>query len=151
MATRVTMADQDRIRAWAAPLMGVAAVDLAQDMVLIGVLRDDEIVGAVGFNAFYGSQCEIHVASNGRRNWINKAVLRAVSRYAFAHRNLRRLNAIVPVWNRDAHILALRFGGIPEGYLRKAAVDGGDAAMYGILREDCPYFLRLHKGGTSHG
>lgn len=140
MSLKVTMQDQTRLRTWAAPYMGVTAEELASDMVLMGVLRDGEPIAAVGFNAFYGDQAAIHVASNGRRDWINRAVLRMVFGYAFSFRNLRRLNLLVPVWNRDAQILALKSGGLPEGYMRKAASDGSDAALFGILREDCPYF-----------
>lgn len=140
MPTMVTMTDQPRLRAWAAPYMGVTADELSTDMVLLGVVRDGKIIGAVGFNAFYGDQAAIHVASNGQRTWINKLVLRAVFGYAFQHRNVRRLNLIVPVWNRDAQILALKSGGLPEGYMRKAAGDGSDAVIFGILREECPYF-----------
>lgn len=149
MPLRVTMSDQPRLRAWAAPHFGVGHDEVAPDMVLIGVLRGDEIVGAVGFNAFYGDQAAIHVASNGRRDWISKLVLKAVFGYAFSHRNVRRLNLVVPVWNRDAQILALKSGGVPEGYLRKASADGRDAVLFGILREDCPFFLRFH--GVSDG
>lgn len=150
MALRVSMQDQDGIAAWAAPRMGLADGDrLPDDMIMLGIYRDDDLVGAVGFNAFYGDYASIHVASDGKRNWLNRKILRAVFGYPFQFRNLRRLNLVTARWNRDAQILALKCGGIPEGYMRKANGNGEDAVIFGILREECPYFSFFD--GGHHG
>lgn len=144
MSLHLSMRDQDSLRQFAAPHFGIPVETLADDMILIGVLQGENIIAAVGFNGFYGSSADIHIASNGRRAWLNRRIIKAIACYAFLHRNLKRLNAVLPVWNRDAQIFAIKIGGVPEGYMRKAAEDGGDAVMIGILREDCPFLLSAH-------
>ncbi len=137
MAVVATLRDQQRLRDWAAPRMGVER--LADDMVVMGILNGDVVVAAVGFNAFYDGAASLHVASDGGRRWLTKRTLRAIFGYAFGYRGLRRLNLIVAASNKAPQILALKCGGVPEGYLRRAAPDGSDAVIYGILHDECPW------------
>lgn len=136
----LTMNDQETLRAWAAPRMGVAS--LASDMVLIGIMDGNEIVATVGFNADCGTMGDIHVASNGSRRWVNRRILRIVFAYAFDHRGWKRLNLVVPVWNKETQILAIKSGGVPEGFVRQAGPNGEDEILFGILADECLWWKR---------
>ena len=150
MSLTVTMENQPEIRAWSAPIMGVE--DLANDMVMIGVKdRDGNLGAAIGFNAFYGNTASIHVASNNARRWLDKSVLRAVFGYAFIHLKIERLNLYVPPWNKEAQILALKIGGVPEGYMREADGPGQDMVIYGILKRECPWVPAIREMEQADG
>lgn len=135
----LTMADQPRLLAWAAPRMGVAEGRMPSETVAIGVL--DRATGAIeaviALNAFYGAGASLHIASDGGRRWLSRKVLAAVFGYAFSFRGLRRLSLLVSVANVPPQVLALKLGFRIEGVARCAAQDGRDGVLFGMLAEDC--------------
>lgn len=97
----------------------------------------DEILAVILFNAHYGHFLSMHIASNGAKRWVSRFAARAVFGYAFEHKGVTRINAVVPAWNVPVQILCLKFGFRIEGTMRCGADDGSDAILFGMLRQEC--------------
>lgn len=138
---RVTMNDQERLLRWAEPRMGVPAGMLPPESLALGVLResDGSIEAVIVLNAFYSRQCAMHIASDGRRRWLTRGVLRAVFGYVFEFRDMIRAHAIIPTWNRRALAFVLHLGFLPEGTAKCGADDGSDGVLFGMTRDTCPW------------
>lgn len=135
---RVTMQNQKDLIAWAEPRMGVDAGFAPSETIALGVVDDaGEIQAVIWFNAFYGNQGSLHIASNGRKRWATRSVLGIVFSYAFHHLRLARLEFRVSVNNIQVQILALKTGLRIEGVARCGANDGSDAIVLGMLVQDC--------------
>lgn len=135
---RVTMQNQKVLIRWSEPLMGVAPGFAPPETIALGVLDDDDNIHAViWFNAFYSSQASLHVASNGKRKWATRRVLRTVFAFAFHHLSLNRLNFVVSARNVPVQVLALKVGLRIEGVARCGANDGTDGILFGMLAHEC--------------
>jgi hypothetical protein len=135
---RVTMQNQKDLIAWAEPRMGVEAGHMPPETRALGVLDDQGRIHAViCFNAFYGNQASLHVASNGRKLWATRKVFQVVFGYAFHHLGLKRLEFRVSCKNVPVQILALKTGLRIEGVARCGANDGEDGIVFGMLAQEC--------------
>lgn len=136
----VTMRDQERLIRWAEPIIGVEPGRMPSETVALGVIDEaDDLQAVICFNAFYSDYASLHLASNGRRRWLSRKVLRVVFGYAFEFRKLRRLNFVVSVNNIPVQVLALKLGLRIEGCTRCGANDGSDGILFGMLAEECPW------------
>ena len=135
---RVTMQNQKDLIAWAEPRMGVEAGRAPPETVALGVVDDaGQIHAVIWFNAFYGSQASLHIATNGRKRWATRRVMGIVFSYAFDHLNLKRLEFRVSANNIPVQILAIKTGLRIEGVARCGANDGSDGIVFGMLAQDC--------------
>ncbi|SEP09886.1 hypothetical protein SAMN02799625_04671 [Methylobacterium sp. UNC300MFChir4.1] len=75
----------------------------------------------------------------GMRGAMSRAVLRAVSHWAFGMLGLRRAVARVPVERTDLAELLRRAGFRHEGTARDALGDGVDAAVWVMTARTCPW------------
>lgn len=103
---------------------------------VFGIGRDGVIVGAVMFTRFADGDVEMTCA--GEPGWTNRSSLRLIFSYPFGQLKCRRVTAIVHERNGTMRDYCERMGFTLEGVKRKA-LDGADAYIFGLLREDCKW------------
>ncbi len=113
---------------------------------IANVSPEGKIRGVVGFDAWNGASCEMHVAGEG--NWVTRELLRAVFDYAFNVAGLNVLIGMVPSTNAralrfDKHVGFEEVGRIRDG------VPGGDLVILQLRRENCRY-LETEHGPQTH-
>lgn len=68
---------------------------------------------------------------------LTRRFLRVIFWYPFEQLKVRRLTAMVEEWNTKSRLFCEHVGFRVEGRLRKAAANGGDVIVMGLLREEC--------------
>lgn len=141
---RVTMHDQKAMIAWAEPRMGLIHGSAPSETRALGVYDDKpELQAVIWFNAFYGRQGSLHIASNGGKRWATRRVFQMVFCYAFDRLpgalSLDRLEFRTSTNNVPAQILAIKTGLKIEGVAKCGAEDGSDAIIFGMLAKDCQW------------
>lgn len=121
---------------WAQQAMG--GVKLAPDAKTIAAVKGDEILAVVCYDTFTEFDCHMHIASNGSRRWISRALLREAFAYPFIQCGLRRITGLVAASNQDAMRFDLHLGFRIEGLCREGAPDG-DLFILGMLRRECRF------------
>lgn len=121
---------------WAQRVMG--SVRLAPDAKTIAAVKDGEILAVVCYDTFTEFDCHMHIASNGSRRWISRALLREAFAYPFIQCGLRRVTGLVAASNQDAMRFDLHLGFRIEGLCREGAPDG-DLFILGMLRRECRF------------
>lgn len=141
---RVTINREAEALEWAASRVGSIAsaerggATWAADSQALAVIDEADQIRAVAvMNYFQASQCVCHIASDGTKAWVNAHTLSQLFTYPFCVLNLRRLSGYTPAANQTAYQFALRLGFIHEGVQRRAAPDGDDLLVTGMLREEC--------------
>ncbi len=129
------------------PKIGISADDVPDETLALGI-RDDqgEVHACVYFNGFYDDHAALHLASNGRKRWLTRRVIRTVFAYAFHHLGLKRLEMRVAADNIPVQVLALKLGLRIEGVARCGAVGGKDGIMFAMLAHECPWVTDLMQG-----
>lgn len=105
----------------------------------IGILNDGELCAVVYFDRFDEVSTDMHITTDGRKNWASRDILAGIFAYPFLQLGLRRINALIPANNKAALKNAINAGFIPEGMMRFGAADGGHLSILGMLREECPW------------
>lgn len=121
---------------WAQRTLG--GIRLARDAKTIAAVRDGEILAVVCYDTFTEFDCHMHIASNGSRRWISRALLREAFAYPFIQCGLRRVTGLVAASNKDAMRFDLHLGFRIEGLCREGAPDG-DLFILGMLRRECRF------------
>lgn len=121
---------------WAQRVMG--GIRLARDAKTIAAVKGDEILAVVCYDTFTEFDCHMHIASNGSRRWISRALLREAFAYPFIQCGLRRITGLVAASNKDAMRFDLHLGFRIEGLCREGAPDG-DLFILGMLRRECRF------------
>lgn len=146
----VVYGDDQRYIEWAAERIGAA---FRADAKAIGLCRTDDtgepggerdsqgrrIIASVVFDGFSDTDCNIHVASDGSRLWLNREYLTRCFSFPFIQCGFRRVTGLVPADNTDALRFDLHLGFRLEGRCREAMPDGSDVLVLGLLRRDCRY------------
>lgn len=105
----------------------------------IGLESDGRLAAGVLFDNKWDASIQMHVASDGSRQWMTPALLAACFGYAF---NQEKVNLIVGLVRAD-NVMARRFdehlGFKKRGQLPLACTDGTDLIVYGMLRSECRY------------
>lgn len=112
--------------------------------VTFGVVRDDVLICGVVYNNFRGTDIEVTVVSATPRS-CTRAVLRGVFWYPFNQLRVTRLTARTAVTNWRARTSLCRLGFQQEGVMRRGLHTGADAAIYGMLREECRWIEAKHR------
>ena len=134
MAT-LTYDNPERLIAWAAECIGF---EPRQDVKAIGWTDGDTLKAVTLYDGFSECDCNIHIASDGSRQWLSRGFLRASFAHPFIQWNLRRVTGLVPSKNQDALRFDLHLGFEREGYIRHALPDD-DIIVLGMLRENCRF------------
>ena len=130
---KVIYGEDKRVREWVG-----AQIDeiYPEHATAIGLEQNGELIAGVVFDHFTGPSVSMHVAAIGKR-WMTKDFLFRCFAYPFLQLQCRRVTGLVRVDNLDAQRFDEHLGFKREGLLRKAAKDGTDYIVYGMLREEC--------------
>jgi len=110
------------------------------------ITPENKILGVVGFDAWNGASCEMHVAGEG--NWVTRDLLYATFDYAFNVAKLKVVIGMVPSTNKKA----IRFDkhvGFEEVARIKNGTPDGDLVIMQLRRENCRYLERNY-GQQTH-
>ena len=135
---------EDQLLPWAQERVGVT---FRRDAYAIGLEKAGEIVAVVVFDSFSECDCNMHIASDGTRAWMNKALLLAAFAYPFTQLGLLRVTGMVPADNEAALAFDEHLGFVREGYHPKAGPSGKDLISLGMLREACRFISRRNDHG----
>jgi RimJ/RimL family protein N-acetyltransferase len=128
---------EDQLLPWAQDRIGVA---FRTDAKTIGLERDGNLVAVVVYDGFSECDCNMHIASDGTRAWMSKALLLSAFAYPFVQLGLLRVTGLVPADNADALQFDEHLGFVREGYHPKAGPGGKDLISLGMLRENCRFY-----------
>lgn len=103
----------------------------------IGLEEGGELVAGVVFNLYTGPSICMHVAAEPGRRWMTRDFLFRCFAYPFLQLQCNRITGLVRMDNLDAQRFDEHLGFKKEGILRKAASDGTDFILYGMLKEEC--------------
>ena len=101
--------------------------------------ENGEIIGGVIYlNLKTGEKaCDIELQAAGLPGWLDRRFLKAYFGYPFNRLGATRVTTIVAKRNKKARKLQMRLGFVEEGNARQAMSDGGDAMIYGMLKDEC--------------
>jgi RimJ/RimL family protein N-acetyltransferase len=108
----------------------------------LSVLRRGEIVASVVFDRFAGPDCEISIATDKSRRWLNREVAIRIAAYPFAQLGLDRVSAFVDAGNQGAIQLVNRLGFRLEGEKRHPD-PAKSVLMFGLLKDECRWLASL--------
>ncbi|MEY9435592.1 N-acetyltransferase [Bradyrhizobium elkanii] len=151
----VIYGDDARYIEWAAQRIGTA---FRADAKAIGLARSDDvgepggdrdsagrlIVASVVFDGFSECDCNMHVASDGSRQWLNREYLVRCFAFPFIQCGLRRVTGLVPAKNTAALRFDTHLGFRLEGRCRDALPDD-DVIVLGMVRADCRFIPKEHR------
>ncbi len=103
----------------------------------VGLKVDGEFVAGVLLDRFGVHECQIHIATRQGSMWATPENCRTAFSFPFIYLNRTRITAETAVSNRRMIRVNEHLGFVREGVKRKAADDGGDAIVFGMLREEC--------------
>jgi RimJ/RimL family protein N-acetyltransferase len=105
----------------------------------IGLERDGELIGAIMYENFSGTNVWMHVAGVEGKQWINRLLLKAAFKYPFVQLGCNRVSGWVDASNLKARRLDEHLGFKQEAILEGAAKDGGDVIIYRMKKEECRF------------
>jgi len=108
----------------------------------IGLESEGKLIAGVAFNMYTGPSICLNVASEPGKNWLTRDFLFRAFAYPFIQLKCNRVTVLVRVDNSRSRKFVEHLGFIQEGLLRRAAVDGTDMIVYGMLQNECR-FLRI--------
>lgn len=126
----------DRLLEWAIEHIGICA--FRPDAKAIGLERDGEIVAVVVFDNFSICDCNMHIASDGSRRWMNKSFLLSAFAYPFMQLKLKRVTGLVLESNEAALRFDQHLGFEIEGTHPDADPNGALISL-GLLRRNCRF------------
>lgn len=127
--------------AWASERIGQGDLWPA-DTVTIGLEQNGRTIAVGLFNRFDGSDCHMHIATDGRKNWASRGVLAAVFSFPFIQVGCRRITAPVASRNTASLVAAIKLGFVPEGLMARA-LPNDDVARLVMFKERCPWLPRM--------
>lgn len=136
MSARVIYGEEARLLPWAEKRIGIG--HFRTDAKSMGLERDGELVAVVVFDGFSSCDCNMHIASDGTKRWLNKELLLSSFAYPFTQLGLRRVTGLVPAKNDAALAFDQNLGFEFEGRCRHALADD-DIIILGMLRENCRF------------
>lgn len=126
---------RELIWAW---LNARANVPWSDDLRVIGLVRNDCLCAAVGYNGFNDGMCFMHSAVDSPSS-ITKESLRAIFEYPFKQLNLKYILATVHSGNHMAMRVNAKAGFKEVHRLKDASARGGDIVILQLVPEDCRY------------
>lgn len=103
----------------------------------LGMTYDGRLVAAILCDRFGTFDCQVHIYTEPGVVWATPENCRAAFAFIFELLDRRRITCETPVSNPRMIRMNHRLGMVQEGVKRKGADDGGDAIIFGMLREEC--------------
>ena len=101
--------------------------------------KDGEVIAAVVYDQFNGSNIFMHVAAIPGRKWMNRWMLHEAFKYPFVTLGCKRITGWVLSDNEDAKKFDEHLGFRREAVLHNAGPAGQDVYLYVMFRDDCRY------------
>jgi len=137
MTAKLIYGQEGRLLPWAAERIGVRG--FRRDACTIGLERDGELCAVVVFDTFSDCDCNIHIASDGTKRWMNRDLLAATFAFPFVQLGFRRITGLVAEDNAAALAFDENLGFVREGYHPHGAGEGVAMITLGLLREHCRF------------
>lgn len=137
---RTIYGQDERILPWVAER--VDADGFGPGSIALGLEENDTLIAGVAFNMYSGPSICMHVAAESGKRWMNRDFLFRSFAYPFIQLKCHRVTGLVRVDNVEAQRFNKHLGFKTEGLLRRAATDGTDMIVCGMLRDECR-FLRI--------
>ena len=103
----------------------------------IGLEENGQLIAGVVFNLYTGPSICMHVAAEPGKRWLTRDYLFRCFAYPFLQLKCNRITGLVRVDNFAAQKFDEHLGFKREGIMRRAATDGTDFIVYGMLKEEC--------------
>jgi len=136
MAAKLIYGQEDKLLPWAQERIGVT---FRRDAYTIGLEKADKLVAVVVYDSFSETDCCMHIASDGTKAWMNKALLVSAFAYPFIQLGLNRVTGLVPASNAAALQFDENLGFVREGYHPQAGPKGDDLISLGMLKSSCRF------------
>lgn len=134
--------ETERLVAWASDVIGFVP---RPDVMAIGWQEHGQLRAVTLYDSFSPCDCNIHIASDGSSQWLRKSFLQRSFMHPFVQWKFRRVTGLVPAKNTAALQFDLKLGFQREGLCRHALPDD-DIIILGLLREDCRFIPKSHRG-----
>jgi len=139
---RLTIEDQEMHLTQAASLAGVDRWPQDAEAVAIMGDTDENPRGIFVVSHFTNGDCLINFVSNERKDWATPTLFHRLAAYLFEYKGLDRITATISVENTQSLILALKTGFQIDGRIRRGAIDGSDAILFSMLRDESPWLQK---------
>lgn len=146
---RIVYGQDHKFQYWAEDVIGL---EFRNDATTIG-LEDEsgDILAATVFDGFSQCDCNMHIASDGKKKWLSREFIVHSFAFPFVQLNLRRVTGLVPANNLQALRFDLKLGFEVEGRLHDALPDQ-DIILLGMRRAvGLAVIQKYGKGVTQHG
>lgn len=136
MSTFAVVADADRAYAFITEFFGLGRTE---GMKGICQLKDGEVIAAVVYDDFNGSNIFMHCAARPGKRWLNRWFLHEAFKFPFETLGARRITLWIEASNAASKRFAEHLGFTREAMLEGAAKDGGWVMIYRMMRGECRY------------
>lgn len=107
------------------------------DAKAIGLERKGKLVAVTLWYGFEVRNCRMSIATNRARFCATRELLFRSFAYPFLQLDFPRVTCMVDEGDDSIVCLAERLGFKPEGRMRRAAPQGRDVLVFGMLRDEC--------------
>jgi len=135
----IVVNNQEFLAKWLCDRIGLTPTP---EIMCLGTVIGDRLVGVVGYDGYNGASIQMHVAGEG--NWFTKESLRTAFDYPFNVLNVNMVIGLVPSGNTDAIKFNTHLGFQTDAVLKGAHPDGALLVM-SMTREQCRYLNRKRK------
>lgn len=136
---RMVYGNDSQVAAWVSHHLGVDFGLCAA----LGMAENDKLIAGVVFNNYQqykGASVSIEVTIHSLdKRWATRHSLRHIFAYPFSHLKVRRLQATVSRKKKKTRRFLERLGFRLDGIAREAWHEGGDAAVYSMLPNECKW------------
>ena len=102
---------------------------------LMGVVKDDDIIGAVLYHRFRWPDIEMGIYTTDK-SWCTRNILKSMFSYPFFQLGCARVTAVTDPSKPEVCKFIERLGFVREGRLRNA-LPHGDQIIFGMTRDEC--------------
>lgn len=136
MATYAVVADREAAYAFVCRFYQIGRTEQMKGLCQV---RNGDVIAAVIFDDFNGSNVFMHVAAEPGKRWLTRHFLHEAFKHPFVTLKARRITLWVDEMNVVCRKFVLHLGFTPEAVLEQAAAGGGDVIIYRMLRGECRY------------
>jgi RimJ/RimL family protein N-acetyltransferase len=102
-----------------------------------GLVRDGEIIAGILCDRFGIRECQMHIATKEGSHWATRDNCAIAFGYVFNYLRRERVTVETPVSNTRMVRVNDHLGFMREGVKRCVTADGGDAIIFGMLKDEC--------------
>jgi RimJ/RimL family protein N-acetyltransferase len=132
---RITTQQEPSWLGWASSVLSVK-FDQSQSAWITRLNDDGTPSAVVVYTRFSPHNCEMSIATDGKRAWASREFLRVVYRYPFEQLALARVTAVIEQDNTPSLSMCRKLGHVQEGTL-KQWFGAKDGIVMRMLRSEC--------------